>query len=251
MLYFMPFSQFAVKSIMAKSPPSDAPEKPGAADVRTVGDLPTRADGIEARQRLVRAALRLFARHGYDKTSTRMICDEAAANISSIAYYFGDKATLYRAAFLEPLGDLSPHAAHIDPATPLREAMRFFYRDMLEPLSQGEIMQDCMRLHFREFVEPTGLWAEEVDAHIKPQHYALLDYFAARYGMTRPDLALHRMVFAIVAMAVHMFVGRDVINSIEPRVMNHAKAVEATADALADYAVAIVKAEAKRRTLKV
>jgi TetR/AcrR family transcriptional regulator, regulator of cefoperazone and chloramphenicol sensitivity len=212
--------------------------------------MPSRADGIEARERLVRAALRLFAKHGYEKTSTRMICDEAAANISAIAYYFGDKAALYRAAFQEPLGDMSPHAADIDPTTPLRAALVFFFRDMLEPLSQGELMQDCMRLHFREFVEPTGLWAEEVDTHIKPQHYALLAYFAARFGLTKPDLDLHRMVFAVVGLAIHMFVGREVINAIEPKIIHNAKAVEATADALADFAVAIVKAEAKRRGVK-
>ena len=48
---------------------------------------PTRRD-------LLDAALRLFARDGYDATSTRAIAAEAETNISSIAYHFGGKEGL-------------------------------------------------------------------------------------------------------------------------------------------------------------
>jgi TetR/AcrR family transcriptional regulator, regulator of cefoperazone and chloramphenicol sensitivity len=211
---------------------------------------PQRSDGIEARERLIRTALRLFARHGYEKTSTRMICDEACVNVSAIAYYFGDKAALYRAAFCEPLGEMSPHGGDIDPAMPLRTALQLFYREMLAPLTQGELVQDCMRLHFREMVEPTGLWAQEVDNEIKPQHRALVNYFRERFAMAEADLELHRMVFAIVGMAVHMFVGREIIQDIEPRVIATAAAVTATADGLAEFALAIVTAEGRRRGIE-
>ena len=64
-----------------------------------------RADGVEARARLLRAALRLFAHKGFAKTSTREIAQAAGANIAAIQYYFGDKAGLYSATFSEPMGN--------------------------------------------------------------------------------------------------------------------------------------------------
>ncbi|TIM35112.1 MAG: DUF1956 domain-containing protein, partial [Mesorhizobium sp.] len=50
------------------------------------------------RTALVRAALKLFGRQGFDGTSTREIAAEAKANIGSIAYHFGGKEGLRNAA---------------------------------------------------------------------------------------------------------------------------------------------------------
>ena len=50
------------------------------------------------RAALVRAALKLFGRQGFDGTSTREIAGEAQANIGSIAYHFGSKEGLRAAA---------------------------------------------------------------------------------------------------------------------------------------------------------
>ncbi|MBK9574006.1 MAG: TetR family transcriptional regulator [Rhodoferax sp.] len=51
-----------------------------------------RSDGVEARNRLLDAALEPFAEKGYSKTSTREIASAAQVNIASISYYFRDKA---------------------------------------------------------------------------------------------------------------------------------------------------------------
>ncbi|MFN2316781.1 MAG: TetR/AcrR family transcriptional regulator [Gemmatimonadales bacterium] len=46
---------------------------------------------------LIAVARELFARHGYDGTSVRMITDQAAANLGAISYHFGSKEALYAA----------------------------------------------------------------------------------------------------------------------------------------------------------
>lgn len=51
----------------------------------------------KAKERLINAALKLFAEGGYLGTSTRDIVKEAGVNISAIAYYFEGKEGLYRA----------------------------------------------------------------------------------------------------------------------------------------------------------
>ncbi len=46
--------------------------------------------------RILRSARALFARHGFDSTSTRAIAEKAGVNQAMIHYYFGTKGRLYR-----------------------------------------------------------------------------------------------------------------------------------------------------------
>lgn len=64
--------------------------------------LPETARGLQARERMLRAALDQFGRHGFDGTTTRMIAAAAGMNLGAIPYYFGTKDELYveAAAFL-------------------------------------------------------------------------------------------------------------------------------------------------------
>jgi TetR/AcrR family transcriptional regulator, regulator of cefoperazone and chloramphenicol sensitivity len=53
--------------------------------------------GEETRERILRAALRVFAAEGYDGASTRVLAHAASVNLPAIQYYFGNKEGLYRA----------------------------------------------------------------------------------------------------------------------------------------------------------
>ncbi|MCE2950320.1 MAG: CerR family C-terminal domain-containing protein [bacterium] len=207
----------------------------------------SRSDGAQARDRLLHAALRLFAARGFERTSIREIAQAADANISAIGYYFGDKAGLYRAAFTEPMGDACP-AARMPPGTlPLPDLMRRFFAEFLQPLKQGEAVQLVMRLHFREIVEPTGLWAEMIEHEIKPQHEWLLHLLAGEFGLAKPDADLQRLTFSIVGMAIHFFVGQDIVHGIAPEVMDGPDAIDLLAERLAGYSLAMIEAERQRR----
>jgi AcrR family transcriptional regulator len=50
----------------------------------------------ETRERLLKAAERLFADRGFKKVTVRDICRAARANVASVNYHFGDKLGLYR-----------------------------------------------------------------------------------------------------------------------------------------------------------
>jgi AcrR family transcriptional regulator len=59
-----------------------------------VGERPHR-DRAATRQRLLDAARRLFAEHGYDHVTVRMIAAAADANVALINRYFGSKSGLF------------------------------------------------------------------------------------------------------------------------------------------------------------
>jgi len=53
----------------------------------------------DTRMQLLLAAGELFAEHGFDGVSTRMIAEKAGVNLGGIHYHFGSKETLYVDAF--------------------------------------------------------------------------------------------------------------------------------------------------------
>lgn len=55
------------------------------------------ARGEHTRQRLLEAAIELFAELGYERASTRTIARHAGVSLPALQYYFGGKEGLYRA----------------------------------------------------------------------------------------------------------------------------------------------------------
>ena len=210
-----------------------------------------RSDGVEARTHLLHTALRLFAAGGYANTSTREIAAAAGVNIASISYYFGDKAALYRAAFIEPLGSCSDRAV-FDPTTvTLEQALRMMLSEIIEPMKQGDLVQLCMRMHFREMLEPTGLWEEEIDNGIRPAQLALVQVLCKHLELKEQDDDVQRLAFSIVGLAIHLFVGRDVVQTLQPQLLATTAAIDIYTERLMGYALAMVASEkARRKKLK-
>jgi AcrR family transcriptional regulator len=211
---------------------------------------PKRADGEESRKRIIMTALKLFAEHGFARTSTRLIAKEANVNISSIAYYFKDKAGLYQTVFTEPLGSpVDDINLFSDEELTLEQALSGLFQGFIEPLKQGDLAQLCIRLHMREMIEPTGIWEEEINNSIAPYHQALLVVLQRHLKVTSIDDDLHRLAFSIVAMGVHLYSGRDVIARISPQLTDTHAALDVLKDRLVMFAVSMVHAEAARRKL--
>jgi len=205
--------------------------------------------GEDARSRLLRSGLRLFAQQGYSKTSTRELAEDAGVNVASISYYFGDKAGLYRAVFFEPAGSPQEDIARYDgDELDLAQALAGFYAGFLEPLKQGDTARLCMKLRFREMLEPTGLWQEEIALSIKPMHDALLAVLCRHFGMPLPDDELRRLAVCIAGLGVHMHVGHDIINQLAPRLNAGADAQDRWTERLVMYALAMVESEIRRRS---
>lgn len=209
---------------------------------------PKRIDGEESRQRILDAALKLFATLGFEKTSTRRIAQTAQVNISAIAYYFGDKAGLYRTVFTEAMGKpVDDIARFANPAISLEQALSGFFHGFITPLKQGELSRLCMRLHMREMIEPTGLWQAEIDNSIAPHQQALLAVLQRHLGLNAVDLDLQRLAFCIVAMGVHLYTARDVTERIVPALTANAEALDQMQARITFFAMQLVAAEAERR----
>ncbi|OYT91530.1 MAG: TetR family transcriptional regulator [Burkholderiales bacterium PBB3] len=209
---------------------------------------PLRSDGQEARNRLLDAALGLFADKGFAKTSIREIAQAAQVNVASISYYFGDKDGLYRAVWTDPRCNPDCGFANgADSDVSLTDALRGMLRGFVEPLKQGELTQRFMKLHFREMLEPTGVWQQEIDNNIKPSHMALVSLLCRHLGVDQADDDIHRLCFSIAGLGMMLHVAGDVFTAIRPELVASPEALDVYGDRLLTYALAVVEAERLRR----
>jgi AcrR family transcriptional regulator len=223
--------------------------KPISAAAAPRPSVRARPAGPESRERLLHAALRLFAAQGFAKTSIREIASSAGVNIAAISYYFGDKAGLYRTLFNEALG--CPSDAFVQSGfaeLSLREALTGVLLAFLDMLKQDELVQLGTRLHFREMIEPTGMREEKIDTGIRPAHAMLVKLLSRHLGLARPDDNVHRLAFSIIGLGVQMFLTRDVIQAIRPQLLATPAAIDTWSTRMVDYAEAMVAVEAQRRT---
>jgi AcrR family transcriptional regulator len=221
---------------------------PSASTVSAIDpSRPVRADGEQSRERLRQAALLLFAQQGYSKTSTREIAEAAHTNVAAISYYFGDKAGLYRSVFAERKAVHEGLQRLSQPDLSLDEALRAFIQGFIEPLREGERARQCMKLHMREMLEPTGLWEEEVQRGIVPQHQALVQVLCRHLALARADDEVNRLAIGIAGLGVHLHVGHEVIEVLAPRLNRGLRALDDWTERLVMYATAMVEAERQRR----
>ena len=212
------------------------------------GDKHARGESTEARTRLLDAAMQLFAERGFSKTSTRAIADAAKVNISAISYYFGDKAGLYRAAFNDPRTNPDiDFALLIHPDTPLRTVFHLLIKGIVDPLKQGNLMQACAKLHFREMLEPTGVWLEEIDRVIRPAHNGMVALLCRHLGLEEADDDVHRLVFSISGLGVMLMVNTDPIQVLRPSLVATPSDIDAYSERMADFAMAMFECERQRR----
>jgi AcrR family transcriptional regulator len=85
------------------------------------------------RKRILAAALSLFAEHGYEGTSVRMIADEAGIAIGLLYNYFDGKQALLQAIFEESMADVRESFARAD-ALPPSERLEQLVRGSFEIL---------------------------------------------------------------------------------------------------------------------
>lgn len=80
--------------------------------------------------RILQAAMSLFMRRGYARTSVTQIASKAGVSRAAVFWHFSDKDTLFRAAakqFVVPFRDgLSRHLRHLEPRKRILELITYY-----------------------------------------------------------------------------------------------------------------------------
>lgn len=104
-----------------------------------------------SRSRILRAALRLFARHGYDGTSIRMIAHEARISLGLLYNYFPSKRRVLSALFEQSMRDVRASFGVAEVARSPADRIRALVRGAFEILRRN---QDFWRLSYGVRMQP-------------------------------------------------------------------------------------------------
>src|SRR5437773_194608 len=203
-------------------------------------------------ERIMDAAERLFADHGFEGTSIRDIVDAAQVNLAAIHYHFRSKEALLEAvltrrisivndARLERLGAVETAAAPRSPS--VEEILRAFIVPTVEFAQRNESGATFVQLMSRVFTEP---------------RFSLTDFLARKFGemISRfsnafvnalPDIprevVLWRAFFTIGAMH-HLLCSTDKIALLDKRLLKATSAADMT-EYLVHFCVAGMSTPAK------
>ena len=123
------------------------------------------------RERIMKAAERLFAERGYDGTSIRAIVARAHVNQAAINYHFEGKDGLYRevlrTAFRGLTEDQLVHAGEASTMS-REEALAAFIRRQLRPLLARDEASRHMRIFNWETVRPTPVFRRLISEEAAP-----------------------------------------------------------------------------------
>ena len=208
--------------------------------------------GSATRDRLLNAAAPIFAAKGYRAASTREICLAAGVNAASIHYHFGDKAGLYREVLVAPVRGMAANATHFNqPGLSFEQSMQILYAGLLAPLRSADPRTaQIVRLHYREFVEPSGVLGDLIPRTFAPHYQATLALVCRALALANPDEDAQRLIFCLLGMAFDFYSSTECVEAYAPGLLASPAAIDTLVERLVSYAGAIVAAERTRRGIR-
>jgi TetR/AcrR family transcriptional regulator, regulator of cefoperazone and chloramphenicol sensitivity len=172
-----------------------------------------------ARARLLAAALKIFARYGFEGASTRRITREAKVNIAAIPYYFRDKEGLYKATLEHIAGIIRKNItdealsfrAKVESGNISPEESRMILRGLIEKfaffLLGDKASADIARIFLREQMDPTSDFPILYDSLMRPAHEMLTRLVARLAKLPFPGeqatLCAHALLGQLVIFKTH------------------------------------------------
>ncbi len=206
---------------------------------------------LETRQRLLDAAVRLFADRGFGRVTVREICQEARANVASVNYHFGDKLGLYREVLQRAITTMratTEAAQRAGDGQPPEEQLRRFLHVFLRRVAADPSVTWIHRLMNREVLDPTPALDAIVEQGIQPRLRYLSEVVAAIIGCDPADERVARATASINAQVlpyVHPLRARFGAALWRASFELTPDDVDAVAAHIADFSIAGVRAVAK------
>ena len=167
--------------------------------------------------RLLAAAGRLFAAHGFDGVKTRHLAREAGVNIAAINYYFQGKEGLYRHTVLGAHRAATSRLMALldDESLGAEERLKRFVHGFVSATLDGSSYG--MRLMAREQIQPTAALDDVVNHSIRPICERMHRIIAAIIGGEVEEERLRHAAMSVIAQCLYWLNHRPVIERLTPQ----------------------------------
>lgn len=164
----------------------------------------------ETKEKLLQTAIELFAKHGINGVSTRMLAKESGVNLSSINYYFGGKQKLYDAVLESIIEKISAFIASkraplLETQLPPNEEFKVFIGNLIDFLCSNTISNAQAELVIKEIIQPSGVYNQLYAQVIEPMHKRLTTLVMQTTTLTEQEaiIQVHCLMGQAVNFKIH------------------------------------------------
>lgn len=191
-------------------------------------------------QRLLQAAVEVFAERGYRAATVREICRRADVNGASVNYYFRSKDALYAEALKFAFRDAQqrhPQRQALDAQLPAPERLRCFIENFLQILLDDSHLGLHGRLIVREITEPTRALDSVIEFAIRPRCLLLNDIVRTIAGPSAAQETVDRCVVSILGQCLMYKFSRAVLCRVFPHLLSGSDPVGETGGHIARFSL--------------
>ena len=164
----------------------------------------------ETKEKLLQTAIELFAKHGINGVSTRMLAKESGVNLSSINYYFGGKQKLYDAVLESIIEKISAFIASkraplLETQLPPNEEFKVFIGNLIDFLCSNPISNAQAEIVIKEIIQPSGVYNQLYAQVIEPMHKRLTTLVMQTTTLTEQEaiIQVHCLMGQAVNFKIH------------------------------------------------
>lgn len=194
-----------------------------------------------SRDRLLLAALEVFAERGFREATVRDICARADLNPASVNYYFGSKENLYAEALAFAFRQADaryPLGQALNPALPAEERLRLFIRNLLLRLLDEGPVGLHGKLFAREIADPTPALDRILDVTIRPRFSLLREIVPRILGAGHEPQEVDRCIQSVIGQCLVYRHSRSLIDRLCPGIIDGPESIESTADFIFRFSLA-------------
>ena len=199
---------------------------------------------IQTRQRVLEAAVEVFAEHGFRKATVRDICKRAHANVAAINYHFRDKEGLYTAVLQyahQCACEKYPPQLGLRGDATLEQRLQAFVRSLLLRIFDEGRHAWHGKLMSREMFEPTRALDALVENNIRPLSQQLESIVSGLLGAQTNSRVIRLCTMSIVAQCVFYHHARPVISRLYPNQKYNPDEVGRLADHITRFSLGALK----------
>lgn len=191
--------------------------------VRTT--IPKREDGKETRALIIECAGNLIGNLGYEKVTSKAICQMAKVNMAAVNYHFGSRDGLY----LTVLEEVHNYFISLDALQRLyasdctsKEKIERFFDFFLESVLDEKSWH--VKVWAREVLAPSPFVKQVLSEQTLPKISVVMKIFSEYTGLAEDDPKLYTCYFSAMSpLMMGVFIRRNNMGEIVPHIGNAAR----------------------------
>lgn len=169
-------------------------------------------------QKLIKAAIKVFAEKGFRDATVRQICKQAGtANINAVNYYFGSKEQLYKQILELIFAEYDKQTPENFPDKTPEEQLNIYISTFCKILrKEGDSEVGTTPILVEEFTKPSPFLEEMIDTFNRPRVKRLLDVFKSLLGEGATDDMARDCLVSVSGQLLYYSFARPVFSRLFP-----------------------------------